>query len=170
MNVNLENTIYIYTDASFSKPHNLAVIGYAIFDSTRQHETVPISDIQINIFKIEEKNNIRAEISGALVALKASPKNKKIVLYSDCQTTCGLLSRREKLESTDFISQSKGEALANADLYKEFYKLYDLTEPELHWVKGHSKNKLTRVEKNFSYLDKEVRSFLRKTISNGDNT
>jgi ribonuclease HI len=157
--------IYIYTDASFSKSHEVAVIGYAIFNSTEEHESVPLAKLKLNISQIQENNNIRAEITGALMALRSCPKNKMVFLYSDCQTTCNLLSRREKLERTNYISQSKNQILANADLYQEFYRLYDLIRPEIQWVKGHSKNKLTQIEKNFSHLDKEVRKYLRKTIS-----
>ncbi len=145
----------IYTDASFSKTHGLAVIGYMISD-------------KLTIREIKESNNIRAEIRGVIAslsaALSAAPKSASVTLYTDCQTVAGLISRRDKLEKTNFISQAKQTPLANADLYKEFYKIYDQLHPEIIWVKGHTSSKDTKIKKNFSTVDKEVRKALRLAL------
>ena len=162
----LLDTVYIYTDASFSKNHEIAFIGYAFFCTTQEHENISISEVKLYTFQIQEINNIRAEMKSAIKALESCPKSKQIILYSDCQTLSRLPLRREKLESTNFISQSKNRLLNNADLYQEFYSLYDLLKPEIHWVKGHTSSKtLSKIEKNFSYLDNTVRKNLRKAIS-----
>ena len=165
------DTVYIYTDASFSKAHELGIIGYASFSGTTQHESVSIADLGLNISEIKEGNNIRAELRGAITALRSCPKCERVILYTDCQNIINLPSRREKLESTNFISQSKNHPLANADLYREFYTLFDQYNPELFWIKGHTSAanysteiNLNRIQKNFSYLDKEVRRFLREYI------
>ncbi len=162
------NTVYIYSDASYSKTYNLAIIGYAIFPSSHEHETVPLSETNICILQVPENNNIRAEIRGVITALQSCPKGSKVVLYTDCKTVCDLPKRREKLEANNFISKSKGLTLLNADIYQEFYLNFDRLNPELKWVKGHSpkNSKLTQVQKNFSYLDKAVRMSLRKAIEN----
>ena len=141
----------IYTDASFSKTHGLAVIGYMISD-------------KLTILEIKESNNIRAEIRGVITALNAAPKSASVTLYTDCQTVTELIGRRDKLEKTNFISQTKQTPLANADLYKEFYKIYDQLHPEIIWVKGHTSSKDTKIKKNFSTVDKEVRKALRLAI------
>ncbi|MES2769898.1 MAG: RNase H family protein [Bdellovibrionota bacterium] len=141
----------IYTDASFSKTHGLAVIGYMISD-------------KLTILEIKESNNIRAEIRGVITALSAAPKSASVTLYTDCQTVAGLIGRRDKLEKTNFISQAKQTPLANADLYKEFYKIYDQLHPEIIWVKGHTSSKDTKIKKNFSTVDKEVRKALRLAL------
>lgn len=155
--------IYIYTDASFSKQLQIGVLGFVIFKGDHEHNTLETKSIKIHIKKIQESNNIRAEIVGALWALEACPTDSKVIMYSDCQTLSGLLKRREKLEKTKFISQSKNQPLANTDLYKKFYQVFDLIKPELVWVKGHSPDKnRSRIEKNFSYVDKHVRKVLRE--------
>lgn len=123
---------------------------------------------QIHFQEIKEDNNIRAELRGVLLALelcRTDFKDSHVVLYTDCQTVCGLLDRRERLEAGQFVSKAKNKTLANADLYKEFYKLYDLIQPEIVWVKGHTeKQKANLIDKNFSVLDKAVRQKLRQRV------
>lgn len=164
--------IYVYCDASFSKAHEVAVIGHALFRGVQEHETICLSEVKINIMQIQESNNIRAEIRAAIAALKycrqINSQTKTILLYSDCQTVCGLKLRREKLERTKYVSVSKNRLLANADLYREFYEMCDCLNPEITWVKGHSPIALVnRTQSNFSILDKVVRKNLRRTIANG---
>jgi ribonuclease HI len=161
-----DDMVYIYTDASFSKLHEIAIVGYLIFNGQKEHESLSALEVKLNLFQISETNNIRAEIRSALLALKSSQSNKKILLYSDCQTLTGLPARREKLEATSFISQSKNQLLPNADLYKEFYSIYDKYLPEILWVKGHSsRGNPNKAQETFSYLDKAVRKKLRSTVS-----
>lgn len=157
---------YVYSDASFSKEHNLAIIGSIIFYSSHEHDTLSLSEVEVAIHQINENNNIRAEIHGVINSLQLAPKNKPVKLYTDCQTVVKLKDRRQKLERTSFISQSKNQILANADLYKAFYKIYDQNIPEIIWLKGHtSRIEATKEQKIFSVLDKQVRDKLRTAIS-----
>jgi ribonuclease HI len=164
--------IFIYTDASFSTSLALAVSGYLFFDSeaSNARSEVLVENIETRSFKAQ--NNIRAEIMAANYVLKKlndeierkeiNFKNLEINLYSDCQTLTDLLRRREKLLAKNFVSGKKKTELANADLYKEFYALYDSLKPEIIWVKGHSPRKGQSVEqKNFQIIDQKVRKELR---------
>ena len=165
----MSNTIYLYTDASFSQSRKLAIIGYGIFQSKEDHDKYPLSEKVIHSLQIKESNNIRAEVQGALWALQRCladfQPEKKIILYTDCQTTCKLPARRKKLEALNFMSQSKHKTLANADLYQEFYKIYDILKPEVIWVKGHTPSKnQTMLQKNFAFLDSELRNVLRAVV------
>ena len=155
-------TVYIYSDASFSKNFGIAVIGFALFRTQDEHNTIHLQDIETTLFEIKETNNIRAEIRGALAALEVCPMGKEVILYTDCQTIVNLPSRRKKLVQKNFMSESKGCELANADLYREFFALYDLKRPEIIWVKGHSSKRRTDIGKNFSHLDRLVRRKLRE--------
>lgn len=160
--------IYIYTDTSYNKAHQLAVLGYAIFIGEKDHQTQVISEQNIKLVSIQEQNNIRAELRGALCALQSikdySPK-QKIIIFSDCQTLQRLPLRRTKLESAGFKSLSKNSELANADLYREFFEFYDYFYIEIQWIKGHTpKNNLTFIENNFVQLDKFVRKKLRQIL------
>lgn len=162
---------HIYTDASFSRIENLGVAGFLIFDGKT-------SEPAIRTYTYKETNNIRAEIVGAIWALQTFIEDCKkenqnadeleINLYSDCQTITNLLTRRKKLEATDFISARKKSRLANADLYKTFFLIYDELQPKIHWVKGHSKKESqTLIQKNFALVDKQVRKKLRAILTKG---
>jgi ribonuclease HI len=161
--------IYIYTDASYNKAHQLAVLGYAIFFAAENHQEQAITEQNIKCMQLQEQNNIRAELRGALWALqslKDISSKQKIIIFTDCQTLQRLSMRRAKLESTCFKSLSKNNELANADLYREFFKFYDQYHIEIQWVKGHApKNNLTFIEQNFAQLDKSVRKNLRQIIA-----
>ncbi len=159
------DTITIYTDASYSRSHSLAVLASVVYQNENEHEEIPLSDKKINLLQIKESNNIRAEVNAALFALRTCTRDSKIQLYSDCRTLIELPRRRKKLEALNFISQSKKTPLANADLYKEFYKLYDTFHLELIWLKGHTaKKKQTKLQKNFSHLDNVAREHLRQLV------
>lgn len=156
----------IYSDASFDKFSSQAVIGYAYFKTEEEHSRMTLEPDQIRLHTIHEKNNIRAELRGAIMAIRACMPKVDIFLYTDCQTVCGLVERRQKLEGNGFISQAKNQLLANADLYKEFYEVYDSYRPNIQWLKGHvSGADLTRVQNNFAVLDKWVRKNLRTQIT-----
>lgn len=165
MNSQMADTFYIYTDASFSKEHGIAVIGYTSFVNSREHETTLASEKSVFLSEIKESNNIRAEIQAVLAAIDSCAVGSSIVLFTDCMGIKNLSSRRRKLESQNFISRTKNKKLTNADLYQRFFSLCDSHNLDLRWVKGHSSDTSSRVQKNFSFLDKQVRRFLRKRVS-----
>ena len=126
------DTFFIYTDASYSKVHDIAVIGFAQFTGADHHKLTSLSDLELHFEVISEKNNIRSEIRGAIRGLKSCAKKSNVVLYSDCHAVTDLPQRREKLERQNFISQSNGLTLHNADLYQEFYSIIDQLNIEIH--------------------------------------
>ena len=161
----LKELRYVYTDASFSKAHHLAVMGYVIFNNHLEHELADVSQQSFHLHSMTEDNNIRAEVRGAILALKACETGANVILFSDCQTVVGLPRRQEKLIATNFIGKKKNLIINNADIYQAFYKEFDRIGPEIYWVAGHAlKNKKTKIDKNFSYVDKQVRKKLREMI------
>ncbi len=169
-----ENKLYVYTDASFSKELNLGVAGFLLFTRSTDHKASNFASSVLRTRKMTVTNNIRAEIEGVLWALntlrtewlitdgRLSENKYEINLFTDCQSIINLLPRRDKLESTNYMSHRKKSVLTNADLYRQFYEVYDLLLPRFFWVKGHSrKNDQKWIEKNFSYIDQVVRKELR---------
>ncbi len=159
---------FIYTDASFSQKQQMGVSGFFIFNNSKDHETHFIDLAKISLNTFEEKNNIRAEFRGVMSALeileaRLQKNDFTITLYTDCQAIVNLIKRRKKLESADFKSHRKKSILSNADIYKEFFLLYDRLKPRVIWVKGHSPSEnQDRIHKNFSAIDKAVRGELRR--------
>lgn len=164
--------VFIYTDASFNPSEGFASSGFLFFASEIEHQSSTILESSIEIQSFKVKNNIRAEIIGANHCLKRlideiklldiEAKNLEINLYSDCQTLTNLLFRREKLTANNYISGKKKTELANADLYKIFYLIYDELKPNIFWVRGHSKSENQSLQqKNFQIIDRLVRKELR---------
>jgi ribonuclease HI len=163
-------TIFIYSDASFSKTYDLAVIGYISFSNALEHKRVLTSEVKSDVKSeyqfINIKNNIRAEIRAAITALQSCRVGSRVQLFSDCSGVCDLLTRRKKLEQGSFISKKTGKHLANASLYQEFFSICDSLDLDIQWVKGHSSvNRMNNIHKNFSHLDQQVRKKLRKVVT-----
>ena len=162
---------HIYCDASFSKTHRVAVAGYLVVENDDHIVSDDIGRIKTVVFK--ENNNIRAELRGVIIVIEslveklpsnktATDKSRSIILYTDCQTVANLPQRRRRLESDNFLVKRTQEPLRNADLYKAFYRTYDLLSPTIRWVKGHSsKNHRTQFNERMAWVDKAVRKQLR---------
>lgn len=152
----MANHYDVYTDASFDPKRHLAVAGFCILKNAEEKPLV-------HIHQFEEKNNIRSELRGALIALEAAETHRTAVtLYTDCQGIFNLPQRREKLESCGYKSNRKNTPLANADLYQAFFLISDRLNLKIIWVKGHSPSaNQTLIQKNFRVVDQAVRKKLR---------
>jgi ribonuclease HI len=160
--------IHIYCDASFSQKRQMALSGYLLLEGDDSHiDPDSPQPVQTEIFR--ETNNVRAELRGVIFALEsliegkcAIKADRPIILYTDCQTIVSLLGRRQRLESSNFVSKRTKMELSNAQLYRQFYGLYDRLNLTIIWVKGHSpKSGRNNSTENFSYVDKVVRKKLR---------
>jgi ribonuclease HI len=171
-------TYHIYSDASFSGQYGIGVAGFLVIEG---EDDCAQSSVQqrVRTKVLKEKNNIRAELRSVIFALqtlieelaqsdvRTRVKRYHINLYTDCHSVAHLLDRRERLESSDFISNKTKKSLGNADLYKQFFAVYDKVNPVIFWVKGHTPTKdRNRIQKNFSRVDRAVRQELRKKIKN----
>ncbi|MDQ3233782.1 MAG: hypothetical protein M3Q07_18350 [Pseudobdellovibrionaceae bacterium] len=158
---------YIYTDASFRNTDKVGVIGFLIFENEPEHNVANIEAADFHSIVIKESNNIRCEFRAVLAAMKfiqprLTAHASSVKIHTDCQAVTKLTSRREHLEKNQFQSLSSGTRLANADLYEEFFSLYDAIKPVIHWIKGHaSQESQNAIQRNFSYVDKAVRRQLR---------
>jgi ribonuclease HI len=158
--------MYVYSDASFSQKHNIAVIGAAIFRTSHAHDSLAIENANLQIEQIDERNCIRAELRSAISALKSCVTGAHVKMFCDCQAIVELPSRKQRLESLDFMSQRTKQALANADLYRQFFAILRQIHLEILWVKGHAPSQAgNHIQKNFSYLDRRIRQTLRAKVN-----
>lgn len=169
------NDYFIFSDASFD-PKSGRGVGATLIVTTdllMQKEGALHFDIQTK--RIDGENIARLEFLTAMGALKEwklrfqnrFPIEKtepvKITLIIDCKAIKNILERRERLEKNNFFSLKKSQPLANADLYREFFILYDELLPEIVWVKGHSATQSRdRWQQVFSIVDKMARKKLRE--------
>ena len=142
-------------DSSFCHKSQIAVGGVVLADKPDVIET----------WTFNENNNIRAEIRTVIWVLETFSQVKDVILLStDCQTVVKLPERQAKLEGNNYCNRN-GDQLANADLYRHFFRLFHSRELELQWVKGHrKKSERTETDRLFAKVDQAVRAQLREAI------
>ncbi|MFC0536327.1 RNase H family protein [Pelagicoccus mobilis] len=120
----------------------------------------------IKLKRFEETSSSRLELETLLWALGNLPRGAgRVVLFTDSQTIANLPARREKLEAVRFCSKS-GVLLSQADLYREFYDVWDRNEMEVVKLSGHMPSiEKSRDDLVFSLLDRAARSALRRNLS-----
>ncbi|MBN2803907.1 MAG: hypothetical protein JXR91_12515 [Deltaproteobacteria bacterium] len=166
----------IFSDASFSNELKTGVGGFVIIASNKGAKVFGDDDFAVHTFSFTEQNNIRCEFRAlfeGLAQLKSTLADKlnlsnntisehvELTIFTDCRTISDLPRRRERLEANNFLSKKTKTQLANADLYIEFFKLYDQFLPTIHWIKGHiPKNERTYINKIFSTVDQATRKKL----------
>ena len=151
--------IKCFCDASYSPQTKIAIVGWQIGNS------------DITTIKIENTNNTRAEIIGIIKLMteihdihntdNANKPKKEYTIYTDCQSILNRIESKDKLIKKNFMNR-KNVRLANADLYEQ---LFDLLQNNiiLEHIVGHMPNKkMNEQNKQFSILDRLVRSELRK--------
>jgi ribonuclease HI len=155
----------IFTDASVNTKSKTGFGAYLELNDL----SVPYDDLKNNIktIKFENTSSSRIELQTLLHSLKQLEYTyKKITIYTDSQTIKGLLSRRERLEKTNFIS-GKNKLLKNHDLYKEFYKVCDKNFIEIVKLTGHKKSsEKNYIDTIFTIVDKASRKALRSFTKN----
>lgn len=103
----------------------------------------------------------------AFVADRADPAPRCWKVYTDCQNIINLPGRRARLEGRDYLA-SNNKLLNNADLYREFFRVYEALNCELIKVSGHQpaggKNKIHQI---FGLVDQAARQALRGACEKG---
>lgn len=103
-------------------------------------------------------SSTRLELQTLLWALSEIPREvSRVVVFTDSQNIIGLPGRRARLEAQQFCSR-QGKLLANADLYRSFFTIFDRLPCELIKVKGHSRaSEKSAIEKIFALVDQAAR-------------
>ncbi len=175
------NDYFIFSDASFDPNSGRGVGATLIVTSDLLMQKEGALHFEIQTKRIDGENIARLEFLSAIGALKEWKlkfQNRghlektapvKITLIIDCKAIENILQRRERLERDNFFSKKTSQPLANADLYREFFILYDELLPEIVWVKGHSaRQSRDRWQEVFSLVDKMARKRLREICAEKD--
>ncbi|WP_319503506.1 RNase H family protein [uncultured Draconibacterium sp.] len=152
--------LYLFTDGSV---HVQSKVGYGaclVLDENEMDTENLKQRIQTKRF--ENTSSTRLELQTLLWALSEIEKNDiKVLVYTDSQNIAQLVDRRARLEENNFCSKG-GKLLKNADLYKQFYELFDSLNCKIIKVKGHQPTRVKdHIERIFSLVDKASRSALR---------
>lgn len=154
------NKIKLFTDGSVDTKLK---IGYGAF-LLIEGENLVISELKemVKIKRFENTSSTRLELQTLLWALEELPnKSNRVTVFTDSQNIIGLLSRRIRLEKSDFKNK-QDKLLKNHDLYRSFYQLVDTIPFELVKVAGHlPKSQKDKMAQLFTLVDKASRRALR---------
>jgi len=116
--------------------------------------------------RFEDTSSTQLEIQTALRALEEhGPFSEPPVLFTDSQCVAGLLRRRERLESADYLSVRTGRPVNHAGLYRRFFELWDEIGFSVRKVSGHSDYRYQdAVHRVFHYVDREARRRLKQWL------
>lgn len=156
--------IKLFTDGSVDVKSG---IGYGAFIALSEAGNIPDGfSSEVKVKRFENTSSTRLELETLLWALKELGELKcKIVLYTDSRNITGLHERRLRLEQKDYFSKNN-RLIRNHDLYREFFKVFDLLNFELVKVKGHQPTRQKgEIHRLFTLVDRASRNALRKEFS-----
>ncbi len=164
-----KNTFYLFCDGSFD-PHSKIGIGAILLLSKRAWEnTRESNELPIQTRLMQAASIARIELMTALwgfEVLKSDHPKAEVHLITDCKMIENLPLRRARLDNQCYESKRSGRKLTNADLYMQFFQIYDELCPEITWIKGHSpSSNSTEFQRVFALVDKKARRELRQALS-----
>ena len=150
--------IKLFCDSSVNPQSKIGFAAYLSFETYDEN-------IEVKTKMFEDTSSTKIELQSFLWAIdEIKQKDVSYEVYTDCQNILSLLSRREKLESNNYLT-STNKQVKNHLLYKEFYKVLDLYNLEFIKVKGHKKSsQKDDIDKIFSKVDKASRKALREFL------
>ncbi len=156
-------TRYLFCDGSVDTTTKIG-FGAHLFMNQTEFEQFNTDNITIEIKKFTKTSSTRLELENLLHCLKTiDDASDPLIIYTDSQNIAGLLKRRKRLETQNFISKRKNQEIKNATLYKEFYHHYDRLKFKIVQLKGHKRSiNKEKVDLIFSMVDKAARKVLRE--------
>ena len=158
----------LFTDGSFD-PTTKTGMGALLF-APASLLTAPLENLDhhslnnsIKFRKFFDTSSTQLELKTALWAIEefSNHSNRPLTLYTDSQGVAGLLERRKRLESTEFISKKSQRELNNAALYRQFYGFHDEIQFQVIKVRGHlRKSDHNTAQRIFSMVDQGARKAL----------
>lgn len=120
----------VYSDGACSGNPGPAAWGAVVLPPTGEPQHLSAS--------LGRATNQVAELSGAIEGLRATPESCSVELVSDSQYVLkGLSEWRLGWEKKGFRN-SKGQPVANMELWRQLYSVADLRNVTTRWVKGHN--------------------------------
>jgi len=151
------SSLELYCDGSVNPKTKIGFGAYFIYNKALDNQN-------INIKKFENTSSTKLELEVLLWALEKegeSLKNKKVIVYTDCQNILTLFDRKERLQKNNYFTKT-GKRITNFEIYKKFYLKSATVELSINKVKGHKKSNLKdHIDTLFNLVDKASRKALR---------
>lgn len=163
----------LFTDVSLNPRLKVGVGGYLIVpESFIQTPSNLIDkselDNKLVLRRFEDTSSTKLEVQTVLWALEeysigsTSSRSGTLHIYSDSQCVAGLLSRRARLEHSNFHCGGGNRPLKNSSLYGKYYELHDRLKFDVTKVAGHTRARSRNtVQRIFSFVDQKVRKALK---------
>lgn len=115
--------------------------------------------------RFEDTSSTQLEVQTAIWAVEEFGAKSPLTLHTDSQNVVGLSGRRQRLESTNYISKQSGKPIRHAELYRQYFALTDRCEFTVRKVSGHSDYRYQdTVHRIFHYVDREARRLLKQWL------
>lgn len=158
---------YVYCDGSFSPQLKIGVGAILHLLDGDWEKRSEMTGLEIRTKVMPSTSIARIELMTAIWALSDPDLAQGAQLFTDCKMIEGLPERRMKLDINHYQSRRTGLALANADLYEQFFNIFDEVRPRITWIKGHaSALERTEHQRVFSLVDRRAREVLREHLIN----
>ena len=153
--------LYLFTDGSVHVQSKIG-FGACLVLSEREMDAENLKQ-RVQTKRFENTSSTRLELQTLLWALSVLQSgDQQIIIYTDSQNITRMVDRRHRLEVNRFCSKS-GKPLKNAELYKQFYEMFDSLNCEIVKVQGHQPSRRKdEIERIFSFVDKASRKALRR--------
>jgi ribonuclease HI len=146
--------VTIYTDGSVDFNHEKRPGGWAALLMWGEYQRELFGNT------INTSNN-RMEMQAAIYGIKALKNPCEVILYTDSEYLAKGINNWLKIWVARQYKNSKGDEIANRDLWEEILKLMQIHSIKTRWVEGHSGNK------NNDYVDNLARETMRKIRDEG---
>ena len=158
------NNLMLFTDGSANSKTDIGFGAYLVVSDLGQLPSSLKENVQLRCFK--NTSSTKLELQTLLWALtdliELETKINQLTIYTDSQNIIGLLTRREKLESSNYYSRNN-KRLNNYELYQQFYELADQLNFQLVKLTGHkTMDAKDHIDHMFTLVDRASRAALRK--------
>ncbi len=160
--------VTIFSDISFDPKSRIGVAGLLLVEDSQLAEFN--ANLNVHLAWYQATACTQLEINSVIAAMEMilSKQLGTVQIYTDCKSVIDLPGRRVRLEGSSFVTKSSGKEHKHANLYREFFKIFDQSRPVLTWIKGHKAlENHSVIDSYFSHVDKTCRNVLRARIDGG---
>ncbi len=155
------NDLILLTDGSVNAKSKVGYGAYLAISEIGLSIDLLASHVKLRRF--ENTSSTKLELQTLLWALGDIPSSvNKVTVYTDCQNTVDLVSKRDRFEKNNYRSK-RNKLLNNYELYQAFFKMTDRLDFNLVKLRGHlASDQKNDFDKIFTLVDRAARNALRE--------
>jgi len=156
--------LQLFTDASVNAQRKVGYGAYLVV--LEQAEPLDALKNKVKLKRFEQTSSTKLELQTLLwavneISVLSKEQDFCLTVYTDSQNIISLPTRRARLERDNYRS-SKNKQLNNAELYQEFFQLFNNPQFRLVKVIAHkASSQKSEIDRRFALVDKASRQALR---------